>query len=638
MALRGGGVSLLSLVGAHPPNTGVVGGGGGLVTGYDGTVQVLGNLLVNGHGTPVQLRGTDTEGTVSASIRHNGGDIFGGTFNFATAGGPNLPQMAAWKFNCIRLGINENTWNNYTTYSAVPTTYATNDPYGFKAALTAQIAALNGQGYYVILVLGWAAPGRCAAGGQMVMANQDNSITFWKSVAALYGYPNGTQLKRNGGTVDDRSVLFELSNEPQVFSGAGSGTSLMMNGGLNPGGWFCSDNATGGATLIYPYTVNAPTGTFTQGEAVTSGAGTGTLLSAYQCVEPAAASNGQWTLHVYGGSGMNALAAGSTITGSTSGATAVTANTVGFYIAGYAQILAAIRAAGCGTPCLLGSVNFNKDLSQWGTYAPLDTTAPAGWVAGGFGAWTPQIAATWHPYPDWSYVQSVTVNNGGSGYLTGDFLNLPMDETLSTAGNSVYWQARLIVTNAVGGVIQAGGVSLSPAQFGQPGGPTETSNGNFPFPANAGGAYSNLLLPTNPVFMGDPGSSTTGVGTGASFNLTFHAYNGATGWPGISNWPAVVTLKNTFNGGAGVPIIITETGEHGGANIANKSPWMSALTSWADTNGISLIAFNYNTGNGWYHANGSDLMLTTNAGVGVSPNYANGYGAFMWNWFTTHAP
>ena len=232
----------------------------------------------------------------------------------------------------------------------------------------------------------------------------------------------------------------------------------------------------------------------------------------------------------------------------------------------------------------------------------------------------------------------MAVNNGGTGYVNGDTIDLPMDETTGTYGNSVYWQAKLSVTNAVGGVIQTGGVSLVAAQYGQPGGPTETSNGNFPFPSNIGGAYCNLALPTNPVNQSDPGGSTSGSGTGASFNLTFHAYNGATGWPGISNWPSVVTLKTTFNSNAGVPVIITETGEHGGANIVNKSPWMAALTSWADTNGISLLGFNYNTGSGWYHANGSDLMLCTNAAPATVPNYANGYGAFMWNWFTTHAP
>jgi hypothetical protein len=221
-------------------------------------------------------------------------------------------------------------------------------------------------------------------------------------------------------------------------------------------------------------------------------------------------------------------------------------------------------------------------------------------------------------------------------YIVGDVIRLPMDETTGTYGNSVYWQAKTVVNNAVAGVIQASGVTLVPAQYGQPGGPTQTTNGNFGFPNNIGGAYSNLLLPPNPVNQSDPGGSTTGSGTGASFNLTFHAYNGVNGWPGISNWPAVVTLKTTFNGGT--PVIITETGEHGGANIANKSPWMNALTGWADTNGISLLAFNYNTGNGWYWPNGSDLMLTVNSSPSLNPNYANGYGAWMWNWFTTHAP
>ena len=672
---------------------------------YDGTIRVSGPNLVNGHGRVIQLRGADAEGTISASLRNQGGDIFGGTVNFNQTGGPLGPQLNAWKFNVIRLGINEATWNAYTTYYP-GTSYPTPDPFNIRTALTNAIAAFNAAGYYVILVNAWGAPGRVSCGGQMPMANQDNSITFWKSIASYYGFPNGTQLKRNGGTVADRSVMFELSNEPQVFTGLGSGAQLMFNGGFYGQSYYAFDK-NGSGTLIYPYTVNAPTGTFTQGETVTSGAATGTLLSAYQCVESSAQSNGQWTLHIYGGTGFNALASGSTITGGTSGATAVTSNTVGWYIAGYAQIISALRSAGCGTVCLLGSPNYNKDMSNWQTYAPTDSTPPTGWS---YEPWTGQIAATWHPYPHWGYVSAAAVVSGGSGYVgitsttssagttttlndtsqawtvnqwvgsfvaytisgttytgqvtgntattltfnavsvastsglaysVGDVINLPMDESGGPNSNSVYWQAQLLVTNAVGGVIQPGGVALNPCTYAQPGGPTVGGNGNFPPPNNKGGAYLYNLIPSNPVGQAGPGTggSTSGVGTGATFNLTFTEVDGGVGGARLANWPTVVTLKNTFNGNVGVPVILTETGEHYGAvGTIYGSPWMALMTSWCDTNGISMVAFRYNTGSGLYQTNGGDLTLATAAANNVIPNYSGGYGQFMWNWFTTHAP
>ena len=98
-----------------------------------------------------------------------------------------------------------------------------------------------------------------------------------------------------------------------------------------------------------------------------------------------------------------------------------------------------------------------------------------------------------------------------------------------------------------------------------------------------------------------------------------------------------MNLKNNFNGGVGVPIVLTETGEHYGANI-NGSPWMALMTAWCDTNGISMVAFRYNTSAGLYTANGGDLNLCTAVNNSVIPNYSGGYGQFMWNWFTTHAP
>jgi hypothetical protein len=136
-----------------------------------------------------------------------------------------------------------------------------------------------------------------------------------------------------------------------------------------------------------------------------------------------------------------------------------------------------------------------------------------------------------------------------------------------------------------------------------------------------GGAYCNLMLPSNPV----PQYSSSGKGTGANFNLAFTAVGG-TGWPNYSHWSSAAALTTT----PGVPVVITETGEHYGIGVSG-SPWMSELTSFCDRDGISLVAFAYTPSHVWNDLKGGDLAL-----IDGSHNPTPGYGAFMYNWFTTH--
>ena len=674
-------------------------------TKYDGIITVSGSNLINGVSQVVQLRGCDLEGPVDQPYFHNGNTIWG--YDQPT-GGPNAANFDAWKFNVVRLGINEATWNNYTTYAeaGANTTWPTPDPYGFRAQLASVIANFNSRGYYVILVLGWAQAGRLQVGDQLQhMANQDNSLTFWRSVADYFGYPGGSQLKRNGGIVDNQSVLFELCNEPQYYEN----DTIVMAGGLASEGFYYRA-VNGTAYLCNPYQINAPTGTFIQGETVTSGSFTGTVVSAYQNAEPLSPNYGQWALYLSAAFG-GTLANGSTITGSTSGATAVT-TAHGWYVAGHRDLLRAVRASvgvgtvGCGTPCLLSSSCYNQYLAGFAAAAiaagVTDTTAPVNWVST-YGAWTPQIAATWHPYPYALHITAAAINTPGTGYAcasgtvgsgtttsmtdlsaswtphqwkngmflnvttgkfsrvsdntnntltfysypsttapasgnsytVGDCINLPMDESGGASSNSVYWQAQLMVTAiGTGGAITA--AQLCPCWYGIPGGNggADLQTGTGPS-GGLGGTYLNALLPTNPVGQAGPGAngSTTGVGTGANFNLTFSsAYQ--SGWPDEPTWPAVVTLKNTFNS-IGIPIVITETAEHSGNGIAG-SPWIAAQTAWADANGVSILPFSYGPVPGFYNQYGQDNHLDN--GTDTPLNYNPGYGQFVYNWSTTHAP
>ena len=614
----GGGASTSAGPSAGPAATSAAGTGA-----YDGTIAVSGNIFVNGGGIATQMRGADIEGYVADSIENANqgttGDVSGGSWNFDQPhGGPVLSALQSWKMNAIRIGINEASWLGYTCYKTDGT--AVNpDPFGvYRSQIAQQIAELNGIGCYVVLVLGWTNPGRAAPFGQDVMANQDNSIQFWESVAGYFGYPNGTALKRNGGTVDDRSVVFELFNEPEFYGDSQEPWSILMNGGFIKGAYTYNNPWK----PIFPYPCNTPAGTFTPGESVTiSGGITGKVLCTYLNTTTGYESSGKQFIHLFDLSSTS-IPAGSTVTGAHASAVTTSA-TYGWYAAGHAQLLSAVRAAGAWNVCLLSGIQYNQDLGLWGTYAPKDTTPPAGYNGPG---WKPQIGASWHPYPAQSSVSQAIVASGGSGYAVGDTILLPMPES-GPAANSVYWQAQLKVTSVSAGAVTA--VEINPYLGGTPGRATPNGTGTHGAEYTKGGDYCNLLLPVNPV----PQDSSNGGGSGATFNLTFRPQNGNSGtgaWPSYETWAQVITLKNTFNG-IGVPICITETGEHSGTGVTG-SPWMAAQTAWCDDNNVSLLCFCYNPSAGWYNPDGWDLQLVT-----VDHQPTPGYGAFMYNWFTTHA-
>jgi hypothetical protein len=459
------------------------------------------------------------------------------------------------------------------------------------------------------------------------MANQDNSITCWQSIAATYGYPNGTALKRNGGTVDDRSVIFELYNEPAMYGEDAANWDLLMNGGLYNGtDYFANYYGVFGLpfTKVFPYPCETPSGAgFIPGENLTiNGSTVGQVLCYYVNTTTGLPSSGTRFIHIFNSGSSNTpnVSSGDVITGSKSGTTTSITGPFGWYVAGHSQMLAGIRAQGAWNVCLLSGDQYNQDLSEWATYAPSDSTAPSGYSGSG---WKPQIGACWHPYPAYSYVSNAAIVSGGTGYAVGDTILLPMPET-GSAANSVYWQAQLQVTAVNGSAVTA--VQINAYSGGRPGlagGNTSQFLAHSSGGAPIGGAYSNLVVPTNPV----PQYSSSGNGTGVTFNLTL-TMQGGPGWPNNSHWPAVAALRTT----PGVPVVITETGEHYGTGVSG-SPWMAALTSFCDANDISLVAYAYTPSNGWTDLSGGDYSLVDGNHVPTP-----GYGAFMFNWYTTHAP
>ena len=607
--------------------------------GYDGAIAVKGNSLVNGAGVIIQLRGNNIQGQAFALLR-GGTDASGGSQSIGgsndQAHGPNLSIMKNWKMNTIRIGINEACWLGYVCYSTAvngdrSTGWINPDPSpadSYRRQITRQIAALNNIGCYVILTLAGTNPGRSAPGGQDWMANQDNSISCWRSIAKTYGYPNGTALKRNGGTVEDRSVIFELFNEPEVYGNTRNSWLQVMNGAFinqsyTTNGYGTIPNVP--SRPVYPFPCTEPTGTFIPGEnALVDGTIVGTILCYYKNTTTGLPSSGSRFIHVFTAAGYSGspppIYAGNDIVGSISKATVRVTGGFGWYVAGHSQMLSAIRATGAWNVCLLSGIQYDQDLSGWAEYVPSDHNPPTGYNGPG---WIPQIGAAWHPYPCWSYIDTAAVSTGGSGYAVGDKILLPMPESGPYA-NSVYWQAQLEVTRVRGTAVDA--VRIIPYTGGTPG-HAGGNPGQFSSHSSdgspIGGAYSNLRLPSNPV----PQYSSTGKGTGAMFDLSFKSNNGPV-WPNYQHWPTVAALRTT----PGVPVVITETGEHYGTGVSG-SPWMSAMTSWSDANGISVVAYAYTPSAGWVDLKGADFSV-----IDGNDHPTPGYGEFMYNWYTTHAP
>jgi hypothetical protein len=628
------------------------------VYGYDGTVSVSGQGFVNGHNTPIQLRGMniqqhaygmlsgaatlspsgvpDAAGGQGPNDRQATDNGLAGAAARVTAVGPDPAFMVGWKFNCVRIGINEGSWLGYTEYDMAgvatnPNNFGAFTHCGYQDQITEQIRELNGINCYVILTLAFTHPGLLITDGQDAMADQDHSIQCWTSIANLYGYPNGTKLKRNGGPIDDRSVLFELFNEPFVFGG--SAWSLLMNGGF----W------NGYYQRNFPFThltglpITGGSGTFTPGEAWTATNGTaGTLVCDYTNTTTGLASSGTRYLHVFNVTGTNTsgnlfttaipIPVGTTITGSSSGATAAIANVnsgqYGWYVAGHAQMMGAIRTAGAWNPCLLSGLDYNKDLSSWAVNAPTDNIAPTGYSGPG---WTSQMACCWHPYPAYSSITAVTsVASGGANYAVNDTILLAMDESGGALSGNCYWQAQLKVTSVSGTAVS--GVSINSYVGGTPG----VSGGNTSqFNVGVGGVWAYDHLPSNPI----PQYSSSGSGTGATFNVTFTIEGNNESVQ--ANWNSVfLPIKTTS---PQVPIIITETGEHTGTGIVG-APMMSALTAWCDANGASLVAYAYTPNAGWYDVHGYDFSCALSTATSGYRTPSPGYGQVMFPWFVNHAP
>ena len=172
---------------------------------YDGTVKVSGKNFVNGSGQVLKLAGVDVP-----SFTYSGFNlpcVYGnGDSNFLSE----VPAIATWKVNVVRIGLDEDCWLNINGVSGGGQAYQT--------ALSNYVTSLHNNNMYVVLALWAVAPGSFKAYAYPVqqLPDSDHSPTFWSQVAAAYK--------------NDPGVMFDIWGEPNGLAGT-AGWTCWINGG-----------------------------------------------------------------------------------------------------------------------------------------------------------------------------------------------------------------------------------------------------------------------------------------------------------------------------------------------------------------------------------------------------------------------
>jgi hypothetical protein len=177
------------------------------------SVRVQGDHFIDANSVPVQLRGVNLSALEFVAVQGwDASDPWGGV-------APNFAAVKTWKSNTVRLPLNEASWLGYTCVDGTGATRNPDPGHNYQATVKKAVSDATAAGLYVIVDLHWTAPKNFCPLAQNPMADADNSLNFWTSIAGTFkGYPN---------------VLFELFNEPYLYylSGGETDWKVLMQGG-----------------------------------------------------------------------------------------------------------------------------------------------------------------------------------------------------------------------------------------------------------------------------------------------------------------------------------------------------------------------------------------------------------------------
>ncbi len=192
------------------------------------TITILGNRFVNQAGSPVVLRGVNTEGTMEDCAQPGAG-FFADT-TIRPADFPKTPldasteidALRAWGVNMVRVNLNEQCWlgtngvpasTSQTSQDGQRYPVPAGDRYdkavnAYMYQIGSYVEALNDAGIYVELDLMLNAPGSELITGSPPTENplpDSSSVQFWKSVASYFDLDGG--------------VILDVFNEPYPPNG-----------------------------------------------------------------------------------------------------------------------------------------------------------------------------------------------------------------------------------------------------------------------------------------------------------------------------------------------------------------------------------------------------------------------------------
>jgi hypothetical protein len=197
-------------------------------------VKVSGNRLV-ANGQTLQIRGVNFFGAELACVEPLYDDIREQYWAFPYDDAA-VAKIASWGVNAVRVPLNESCWLGInpvkrTQEGIEPLSGSAAKSAGaqlrrdYRATVKQFVARLHAHGMIAILDLHWSAGGKAIAYAQWPVPDRDHSVDFWISLAKSF---------RN-----DRSVIFELFNEPFMPNAADLSWKCMRDGCSLPNG--CAD-------------------------------------------------------------------------------------------------------------------------------------------------------------------------------------------------------------------------------------------------------------------------------------------------------------------------------------------------------------------------------------------------------------